>query len=346
MPNLRIMWFHHNECDGLQHESAAHFDSLVCSLVGTIPPSLGESHSIISMGAHSHLRSPASPSHAHVDFIDLRYNPRLCGPLPPTLHVDWDWQWDNSQNVDVSWHDFPRRHSCNLLTKSVLPPAQVRLLRQGCFRGERVRYFGDEGHIRWPIVRDKQLDAQMQSRVCAVWWLRVSGDIQGTLYDDAASAVTSLLDAAAFGDQGNIIRYDPFPGPRCCESDLRCVVKDATFSQCIPKAAPTADHAFDGATDLALLPKKVGSCSAPETQCGSSVVGMYSGPTTCCDSATRCVKLNSYYSRCLTEARAKQALAQFGADANEAQSVVVSWGHGGGAATLNTSAPVGGGFRR
>lgn len=72
---------------------------------------------------------------------------------------------------------------------------------------------------------------------------------------------------------------------------------------------------------------------------------MYAGPTTCCDAATRCVKLNSYYSRCLTQARAKQALSQFGADAAGAAAVVAGWGHGGGAPSLDPKAPVGGGFR-
>lgn len=53
MPNLRVLWLSHND------------------LSGAIPDELADSRSLIS--------------------FDTRYNPKLCGPLPPNLKVDWDW---------------------------------------------------------------------------------------------------------------------------------------------------------------------------------------------------------------------------------------------------------------
>ncbi len=62
MPQLRVFWAHHN------------------NLAGSLPWSISNSKSLLS--------------------FDVRYNPKLCGPLPP-LKVDWLWAWRNpglSQN--------------------------------------------------------------------------------------------------------------------------------------------------------------------------------------------------------------------------------------------------------
>ena len=65
-----MLWLHHN------------------NLTGTLPPELGAMHSLLS--------------------LDVRYNPYLCGALPPSLHVDWDWQWDNPghDEADESWYGY------------------------------------------------------------------------------------------------------------------------------------------------------------------------------------------------------------------------------------------------
>jgi hypothetical protein len=68
MPALRILWLHHND------------------LEGQLPSSLANSHSLLS--------------------LDVRYNARLCGPLPQGLRIDWDWAWDHSTGVDTAWYGF------------------------------------------------------------------------------------------------------------------------------------------------------------------------------------------------------------------------------------------------
>jgi hypothetical protein len=65
MPALHILWLHHND------------------LQGTLPGSLAQSHALLS--------------------LDVRFNPRLCGAMPPGLRIDWDWQWDHSVGVYQSW---------------------------------------------------------------------------------------------------------------------------------------------------------------------------------------------------------------------------------------------------
>lgn len=53
---------------------------------GTIPTELAASHSLIS--------------------FDVRFNPLLCGTLPPDLKVDWDWQWTHSEAVEQARGDW------------------------------------------------------------------------------------------------------------------------------------------------------------------------------------------------------------------------------------------------
>ncbi len=69
MPALRVLWAHHN------------------NLAGSVPAQLARSQSLIS--------------------LDLRFNARLCGALPPALRVpNWDWQWEHSTGVGQSWYGF------------------------------------------------------------------------------------------------------------------------------------------------------------------------------------------------------------------------------------------------
>ena len=76
---------------------------------GTIPPALGDMSSLIS--------------------FDARYNPLLCGPLPKTLHVDWDWQWDHSTNVARRPTDslVQMGHRSRVLSLPGLPAAKASL---------------------------------------------------------------------------------------------------------------------------------------------------------------------------------------------------------------------------
>jgi hypothetical protein len=102
------------------------------------------------------------------------------------------------------------------------------------------------------------------------------------------------------------------------------VFKDAYYSQCIPTAQNTDDHANDGSTDLALLAKPTEVCSAANKQCGGAP-GLYNGPTVCCDAALGCARLNYYYARCMTQEQAAMARSSFGADLKAQQSVVTGW---------------------
>ena len=68
MPALRILWLHHNDMEG------------------QLPSSLANSHSLLS--------------------LDVRYNARMCGPMPQGLRIDWDWHWDHSTGVGTAWYGF------------------------------------------------------------------------------------------------------------------------------------------------------------------------------------------------------------------------------------------------
>ena len=244
MPELHILWLHHND------------------LEGQLPSSLANSHSLLS--------------------LDVRYNARLCGPLPPGLHVDWDWQWDHSSGVDMAWYGFcdkaaKENSACGILAS----------------QGTRI------GRACGSVAA--QPDGQ-----CGGPWEQCGGAPAPNLY------------------KGSAVAYDYFKGPRCCTSESTCVFKDAYYSQCIPLAQKTDDHANDGSTDLALLSKPTEVCAAVAKQCGGAP-GLFNGPTTCCDAALSCVRLNYYYARCMTADQAAAARSSFGADLSAQQSVVAGW---------------------
>ena len=192
MPNLHILWLHHNNMEG------------------TLPASLANSPALLS--------------------LDVRFNPRMCGTVPPALHIpNWDWQWDHSQGVDESWYGFcdkaaTENSACGLLAT----------------QGTRVgRACGSTA-------------AGDASQQCGGAWEQCGGAPSPQLY------------------KGQVVRYDVYRGPRCCASDCTCTIKDNYFSQCVPKDANTADHAVDGATDLGLMTKSTAVCSQANKQCGGA----------------------------------------------------------------------------
>jgi hypothetical protein len=162
---------------------------------------------------------------------------------------------------------------------------------------------------------------------------------QGTRIGRACGSTAATADSAQCGNawdqcggapspvmyKGNVVSYDVYKGPRCCTSESNCIAKDGYYSQCVPKYVSSADHAFDGITDIALLSKPSEVCAAANKQCGGAP-GLYSGPSgVCCDSKLSCVRLNYYYSRCMSAADAAAAVASFGANAAAQASVVAGW---------------------
>jgi len=244
MQALHILWLHHND------------------LSGQLPGSLANSHSLLS--------------------VDVRYNQRMCGPLPSGFNIDWDWQWDHSAGVAQSWYGFCDKAAAENSACGVLATQGTRI-----------------------------------GRPCGSVAADPGGQCGGPYEQCGGAPAPNLYKGAA-------VAFDYFKGPRCCTVESTCVKKDEYYSQCIPTSQSTRDHANDGTTDIALLTKPTAVCSATGKQCGGAP-GLFNSPTVCCEASVSCVRLNFYYSRCMSADQAAAARVSFGTDTSAQQSVVSGW---------------------
>lgn len=122
--------------------------------------------------------------------------------------------------------------------------------------------------------------------------------------------------------KGNVVGYDTFKGPRCCEAGSYCKTDNPYFHQCTPNSV--ADNALDGKTDLALMPRNTAVCASNSGQCGGAK-GLYQGPAVCCDVRAVCTNLNYYVSMCLYPDQVAAEKESFGANLAAQQSVVDGW---------------------
>ena len=215
MPALRVFWASHND------------------LQGTIPPSMVNSKSIMS--------------------FDVRYNPKLCGPLPP-IKIDWKWQFT---------HKYTTQEVAGFCDKASSENSACGVLAT---QGSGVGRSCDS------VLRNA-------TRPC------------GAPYDQCGGAPSPRI------YKGQVVGYDTFKGPRCCEQGSQCDTSNQYFHQCVPLSM--SDHAYDGNTDLKLMPRNPAKCAANTEACGG-LKSLYDGPSGCCSPRDRCVFMNSYLSLCLT----------------------------------------------
>ena len=140
----------------------------------------------------------------------------------------------------------------------------------------------------------------------------------GQPYDQCGGAPTPSL------YKGQAVSYDTYAGAKCCTSDSVCVFKDQYYSQCIPNTVDSGDHSQDGSVDLSLVARSTASCAASGRQCAGAK-GLWSGPSSCCNPAERCYRLNYYIGECLTPAAAAEAGNTYGANVAAQEKVVQGW---------------------
>jgi Fungal cellulose binding domain len=214
MPALRVLWAAHND------------------LVGVIPDAFVRQKSIMS--------------------LDVRYNPRLCGPLPP-IKIDWVWQFT---------HKYTTQEVAGFCDKAATEATACGVLAS---MGTQVGRSCDR--------------INSGSKQC------------GAAYDQCGGAPSPRM------YKGKVVGYDTWNGPRCCEAGSYCNQANPYFFQCTPNSL--ADHAYDGQTDLGIMPRNPAKCATNMAACGGAK-GLYDGPTGCCSPRDRCIYLNSYLSMCLT----------------------------------------------
>jgi hypothetical protein len=247
MPNLRVIWLHHND------------------LSGQIPYEIGNSDSLVS--------------------FDVRYNPKLCGPLPKQLHVNWDRVWaDTQKDSYMNWFGFcdhaaSENSACGILATQVCLIEALRVFVSCSLQKIEVE------------SASRNAQGTHVGRDCST--VNARDAACGEEYDQCGGSDSPVV------YKGEVVSYDVYKGPTCCESDLICQKKDKYYSQCVPTTSTgTNDQKYDSKTDIGLLSKPTAVCANAGQQCGG-LESVYNGPRTCCNKAQKCFQENMYYSHCI-----------------------------------------------
>ena len=249
LPRLKVLWLEKND------------------LRGSIPTAFG---------------APDAFGGSLVSF-NVEDNPKLCGPAPPGLEVDWSSQLtrDAIEGASRDWFAFCEKDPCGVFATG----------------GTKVGTpCGDD---------DDGGGGAAAFEGCGKKWDQCGGTVEVFTYADGA-----------FGDDmgDDVIARDvPFEGETCCRRGLKCAEIEpdaddpprrpgaALFFQCVPDpdaevpepktvVPATAREAFRAANGA-----DTSKCAPAWAQCGGPA--SYLG-STCCQGAAKCVRVSPFYSRC------------------------------------------------